>query len=170
MNRSRTLLYLGGGLLVLVGLLSCSLINLPARNAAEIPVTLEAAVTECASGSETAGSCSPGEILPSAPPESPSLPATQAPTEPPVETPTQAPASPQAGGSTSCDEEICVFSGAFPLQRPISADRREEIDPSYRFGTSNKGKRDLHTGVEFLNPTGTPVLAAAKGDVVLRRG
>ncbi len=52
------------------------------------------------------------------------------------------------------------------MQRPISVDYREEIDPSYRFGTSNKGKRDLHTGVEFLNPTGTPVLAAAKGDVL----
>jgi hypothetical protein len=66
----------------------------------------------------------------------------------------------------SCDEELCVFTEAFPMRRPISADKREEIDPSYRFGTSNKGRRDIHTGVEFLNPTGTPVLAAADGRVI----
>ena len=82
-----------------------------------------------------------------------------------TEAPSEAPAEAHAEVSRTCDEDVCVFSDAFPLGRPISADKREEIDPSYRFGTSNHGKRDIHTGVEFLNPRGTPVLAAAKGDV-----
>jgi hypothetical protein len=152
-------------LLLLLGLLSCSLINLPAREAGAVVPTAGVMATECTSDTGVAGSCSPGEILPSATPESASPPNTEAPVETPAEVPTQVPAGPQAGTSTACDEEVCVFSDAFPLQRPISADYREEIDPSYRFGTSNKGKSELHTGVEFLNPTGTPVLAAAKGDV-----
>ena len=155
MNRSRNLLYLGGGLLVLLGLLSCSLTNLPSR-AASAPSSTEVVVSTEA----------PVEASTEAPAEA----ATEAPAEASAETPTEAPpnptAEPPAGLSTNCEEEICVFSGAFPLQRPISADKREEIDPSYRFGTSNHGKRDIHSGVEFLNPRGTPVLAAAKGDVV----
>ena len=174
MNRSRTLFFLGGGLLVMLGLLSCSLINLPSR-AADTPIpTVGIITTECPPDAEGIGSCSPGEGMPSPTPASSTPLTTQAPTEPPAEipaeTPTEAPVetspSQQAGVSTTCDKEICVLSGAFPLQRPISADKREQIDPSYRFGTSNHGKRELHTGVEFLNPKGTPVLAAAKGDVV----
>jgi hypothetical protein len=170
MNRSRTLLYLGGGLLVLLGLLSCSLISLPSGGVEAVSPTVDVIATECASDTGVPGSCSPGEILPSPTPAS-STPlttesASESPVETPAEAPTEAPPSSQAEVSTTCDEEICVFSEAFPLQRPISADKREEIDPSYRFGTSNKGKREIHTGVEFLNPTGTPVLAAAKGDVV----
>ncbi len=43
---------------------------------------------------------------------------------------------------------------------------RVDVDPSYRFGTSNRGKRDVHHGVEFLNSAGTPVVAAADGLVV----
>jgi len=149
-------MFLGGGLLVLLGLLSCSLINLPSIGAAE-PVPAEiTSPTENPPG-PTPALPTPAEMSTEAPVETPA--------EAPVEEPTRAPAEAQAEVSTSCDEEICVFSGAFPLQRPISADRREEIDPSYRFGTSNKGRRDVHTGVEFLNPKGTPVLAAAKGDV-----
>jgi murein DD-endopeptidase MepM/ murein hydrolase activator NlpD len=41
------------------------------------------------------------------------------------------------------------------------------VDPSYRFETSDHGKRDPHHGVEFLNSQGTPVLAAAGGEVVV---
>jgi murein DD-endopeptidase MepM/ murein hydrolase activator NlpD len=155
MNRSRTLLYLGGGLLVLMGLLSCSLSNLPARSA-EAPSSTEVSMpTEAPAESST---------------EAPNGAATEAPVESPTEAspnPTaEAPAEAQAEVAPACDEDVCVFSDAFPLRRPISADYREQIDPSYRFGTSNHGKRDIHTGVELLNPRGTPVLAAAKGDVV----
>jgi hypothetical protein len=40
------------------------------------------------------------------------------------------------------------------------------IDTSYRFGSTQGGLRDPHHGVEFLNPHGTPVYAAADGVVV----
>jgi murein DD-endopeptidase MepM/ murein hydrolase activator NlpD len=41
------------------------------------------------------------------------------------------------------------------------------IDVSYRFGNNARGKRDPHHGVEFLNSSGTPVVAAADGTVAL---
>ncbi len=37
--------------------------------------------------------------------------------------------------------------------------------PNYRFGTDMGGEREIHHGVEFENPAGTPVLAAAEGVV-----
>jgi hypothetical protein len=53
------------------------------------------------------------------------------------------------------------------LQRPIVPPGRDTIDVSYRFGTTQGGQRDPHHGVEFLNSHGTPVLAAADGEVVV---
>jgi hypothetical protein len=53
------------------------------------------------------------------------------------------------------------------MQRPIAPPGRVSVDPSYRFESSNHGKRDPHHGVEFLNSQGTPVLAAADGEVVV---
>jgi murein DD-endopeptidase MepM/ murein hydrolase activator NlpD len=40
------------------------------------------------------------------------------------------------------------------------------IERSYPYGSTQDGKREIHHGVEFYNPQGTPVLAAAAGDVV----
>lgn len=40
------------------------------------------------------------------------------------------------------------------------------IDASYPFGSTQDGKRELHSGVEFQHKAGTPVLAAADGKVV----
>jgi len=60
-----------------------------------------------------------------------------------------------------------VYTGVFPLQRPIAAPDQDTIDPSYRFGSSQGQQRDPHHGVEFLNPLGTPVLAAQDGRVVV---
>ena len=51
--------------------------------------------------------------------------------------------------------------------RPISATANDQIDTTYRFGSTQGKKRDPHHGVEFLNPSGTPVLAAADGMVVV---
>jgi len=41
------------------------------------------------------------------------------------------------------------------------------VDVTYRFGSTQGGKRDPHHGVEFLNGFGTPVLAAGDGIVVV---
>lgn len=48
---------------------------------------------------------------------------------------------------------------------PISAENNRVIEPSYRFGSTLFGERMPHDGVELLNPFGTPVLAAADGNV-----
>ena len=87
---------------------------------------------------------------------------TQEPTAaPPTTTPTQA--TVQVG---PCEGEVCLVPFQFPFTRPISPPGRDFIDVSYRFGSSDHGKRDPHHGVEFLNSFGTPVFAAADGEVV----
>ncbi|RMF47001.1 MAG: M23 family metallopeptidase, partial [Anaerolineae bacterium] len=53
----------------------------------------------------------------------------------------------------------------FPLQVPLPPDANRRISPNYRFGTDMNGQREIHHGVEFENPIGTPVLAAAEGVV-----
>jgi len=40
------------------------------------------------------------------------------------------------------------------------------VDPSYRYASTQNGKRDPHTGVEFVNKFGTPVYAAGDGTVI----
>jgi murein DD-endopeptidase MepM/ murein hydrolase activator NlpD len=40
------------------------------------------------------------------------------------------------------------------------------VDISYRYASTANGKRDPHTGVEFVNKFGTPVYAAGEGTVV----
>jgi Peptidase family M23 len=68
---------------------------------------------------------------------------------------------------TPCAPDLCIFSGVFPLSRPIAPPSTDSIEASYRFGSTANGTRDPHHGVEFLNSFGTPVLAAADGDVVV---
>ncbi len=66
-----------------------------------------------------------------------------------------------------CQAEACILDFPFPFSRPIAPPGRDYIDISYRFSTTVEGKRDPHHGVEFLNSQGTPVLAAADGEVVV---
>jgi murein DD-endopeptidase MepM/ murein hydrolase activator NlpD len=40
------------------------------------------------------------------------------------------------------------------------------VDPSYRYGSTQNGQREPHHGVEFYSAYGTPVMAAASGEVV----
>lgn len=41
------------------------------------------------------------------------------------------------------------------------------MDPTYRYGSTQNGLREPHSGVEFVNSSGTPVLAAADGQVIV---
>ena len=63
--------------------------------------------------------------------------------------------------------EICVYDFLFPFARPIAPPGRVTIDASYRYGSTQNGKRDPHHGVEFINQAGVPVLAAADGLAVV---
>lgn len=68
--------------------------------------------------------------------------------------------------TAQCVEQACILDGHFLLKNPIPPDKNQLVDGTYRFGSTQEGLRDIHHGVEFGNPTGTPVLAAADGDVV----
>lgn len=87
-------------------------------------------------------------------------------TEPPSPPPTETPALPSMTPGP-CPEEVCIVPFQFPLERPIAPPGRLYIDVSYRFGSSDHGKREVHHGVEFLNSQGTLVLAAADGEVIV---
>ncbi len=56
---------------------------------------------------------------------------------------------------------IIPFEGI--LQSPVPIGFTRTVDNSYRYGTTQEGTRIPHDGVEFYNPSGTPVLAAADG-------
>ena len=69
--------------------------------------------------------------------------------------------------SEYCEDSWCTFSGHFLLSLPISAEYNDVIDNSYRYGATQYDVRETHHGVEFSNPSGTPVLAAANGKILV---
>lgn len=150
--KSNPILLMCTACLLLLGGMGCSLIY---RASGEIPTPISEEIP--APTTIATQPAPPPTVLP--------------PTEPPP-TAEIAPAdtAPPPAATTApfeCTEEVCILTDVFPLQRPIDAEHREQIDVSYRFGSSDHGRRDIHHGVEFLNPRGTPVLAAADGEVVL---
>lgn len=67
-----------------------------------------------------------------------------------------------------CDASVsyCIQNGYFFLARPIALPGTVTIDPGYPYGSTAGGTLEPHHGVEFYNGSGTPVLAAADGQVV----
>lgn len=63
-------------------------------------------------------------------------------------------------------EDVCIEDGHFLLSRPISDEYINKLHHGYRYGSTANGDREPHHGVEFVNASGTPVLAAADGRVV----
>lgn len=80
----------------------------------------------------------------------------------PISSPTQSSPTP-----TACPPDLCTYAAQFFLSRPIAPSNHDQVDPTYRFGSTQGEQREPHHGVEFLNPYGTPVLAAADGLVVV---
>lgn len=66
-----------------------------------------------------------------------------------------------------CVEDSCFYSNTFLFKRPVGKGSNDRVDTTYRFGSTQGGKRDPHHGVEFLNSAGTPVLAAGNGTVII---
>jgi hypothetical protein len=62
--------------------------------------------------------------------------------------------------------DFCITNGHFILQRPIRPPGNDAVDTTYRYASTAEGTRDPHHGVEFLNGFGTPVYAAADGEVL----
>jgi murein DD-endopeptidase MepM/ murein hydrolase activator NlpD len=128
------------------------------------------------------GSSSPTEGSPDTPVQEAAPPATEIPTIPPQEpaaeeptavppteapAPTDVPAEQPESELKPCSDEICLESGSFLLGRPIAPSGRNTIDTSYRFGDYRQSTQITHRGVDFLNSTGTSVVAAADGVVVV---
>jgi hypothetical protein len=65
----------------------------------------------------------------------------------------------------ACQPEARILDGHFLLGRPIGPEDTFTVDKVYRYGHTLNGARDPHTGVEFANGAGTPVLAAEAGVV-----
>ena len=66
----------------------------------------------------------------------------------------------------SFSEDFCITDGHFIFQRPIKLLTNASIDPTYPYGSTARGTRDPHHGVEFQSPFGTPVYAAGAGVVL----
>ncbi len=77
--------------------------------------------------------------------------------------------SPMGGGEKEgmkdCQQRVCVFEIDYPLQRPIRPPGTDTVDPTYRYGSTQNGQREVHHGVEFINKAGVPIYAAADGTV-----
>ncbi len=92
--------------------------------------------------------------------------ATPSPRPSPSPTLTPTPTHTPMPSPTPCAAEVCVLPWAFPLRRPIAPPGNSAIAPTYPFGSDYHGLRHVHHGVDMENPRGTPVLAAADGEVV----
>ena len=68
--------------------------------------------------------------------------------------------------SLPCTPDLCIHPGDFPLSRPILPPGNDRVEGEYRYGYTQGGAREPHHGVEFSNPQGTLVQAAADGTVV----
>jgi hypothetical protein len=90
----------------------------------------------------------------------------------PALTATSIPPSPTFLPTTTpvpCDPlavDFCIVDGHFVLQRPILPPGDDSVEETYRFASTGNGAREPHHGVEFINGTGTPVYAAADGEVI----
>ena len=90
------------------------------------------------------------------------------PTQTLTPTPTKTPKPEPTVGPlfSNCRETVCYFPFNGILALPISNDYVQDVEHTYRYGSTQYGDRLPHDGVEFYNPSGTPVLASADGIVI----
>lgn len=76
-------------------------------------------------------------------------------------TETDIPTATQTPEPTAIGQQVDHYA----LERPISRQGVDYADRTYAYGDTQRGRRPVHHGVEFVNPRGTPILAAASGTV-----
>jgi murein DD-endopeptidase MepM/ murein hydrolase activator NlpD len=91
--------------------------------------------------------------------------ATNTPT--PTQTLTLTPSQTLTATETFTPSPTATFARmeTFYLARPIARTAVDWVDRNYPYGTTQLGRYEVHHGVEFQNGRGTPVLAAADGEV-----
>jgi len=90
---------------------------------------------------------------------------TAAPTARPLSRPTALPVGRSI--ATPLAPEAIPADNHFWLQRPIEPQGSDWPDTYYPFASRGDGTMAVHHGVEFVNPSGTPVLATAPGTVIV---
>ena len=95
-------------------------------------------------------------------PPTPSATPTPTPTSTPTRTPTPSPTptltpTPEATGPQD----------HYWLGRPFGPEGTNEPTPFYRYGSTAGGRYRIHRGADFPNPSGTQVLASARGRVIV---
>ena len=105
--------------------------------------------------------------LPAGPPTAGSTPEEAAAGATTAKTPITATSESSSTVLKPCAEKVCIQDIPSLLRRPVGGEGRVTVDPSYRFGEFRKNSRYPNPGVEFLNSTGTPVVAAAAGKVLV---
>jgi murein DD-endopeptidase MepM/ murein hydrolase activator NlpD len=74
--------------------------------------------------------------------------------------------TPEAPYPISCEESFCQIDWPGWMRRPFSEPNRDWIDLTYPYASTGDGTLAIHNGVEFPNQYGTPVQAAAAGEVI----
>lgn len=87
--------------------------------------------------------------------------ATLRPTAVPTAIPTLVP-------SPTAEPTIAVYEPEdhYWFERPIASDGINFVSRFYTYGATYRGRYQVHHGVEFENPTGTPIMAVGPGEVV----
>ncbi|MGF1506423.1 MAG: M23 family metallopeptidase [Anaerolineae bacterium] len=102
------------------------------------------------------------------------LPPTANTTDIPTTVPTETTTEPAPEPTTATPVEMLpppTIDGALPAEtycmiRPIPEGWRDFLDRTYAYGSTSGGQLRPHTGGEFWNPSGTPVVAVGNGAVV----
>ncbi len=92
---------------------------------------------------------------------------TFTPTPAPTATPTFAPSPTVTPVPTFTPTSVPPEPYHLWFDRPIGPQGEQKVERFYPYGSTGAGKYRIHHGVEFINPEGTPVLAAAPGRVIV---
>lgn len=95
---------------------------------------------------------------------------TPTPTVRPSPTPSASPSTMLRASPTPTPSETAVSGEPqdhYWLQRPIGSEGQDYVSRFYPYGSTARGQYQVHHGVEFENPVGTPVLAVAAGQVIV---